>query len=90
MIRRYTYKTALLYSALVVSALFFLAPLYVMLVASFKPLNEVRETSIIAFPRNWTIEPWLKAWSSACSSLDCIGIKPFFLATFEIAIPAMS
>ena len=89
MIRQYTYKTALLYSTLVLIGLFFLAPLYVMLVASFKSLDEVRASSIIAFPQNWTIEPWIKAWSSACSSLDCTGVKPFFFATFEIAIPAM-
>lgn len=89
MIRQFTYRTALLYAALVFFALFFLAPLYVMLVASFKPLDEVRETAIIALPRNWTFDPWVKAWTSACSSLDCTGIKPFFLATFEIAIPAM-
>ena len=77
MIRQYTYKTALLYSTLVLIGLFFLAPLYVMLVASFKSLDEVRASSIIAFPQNWTIEPWIKAWSSACSSLDCTGVKPF-------------
>ncbi|WP_371169264.1 carbohydrate ABC transporter permease [Aliiroseovarius sp. 2305UL8-7] len=87
--RQYTFKTAALYAALVFFGLYFLAPLYVMLVASFKTLTEVRNSSIISLPEVWTIEPWVKAWSSACSGLDCNGIKPFFLVTFEIAIPAV-
>ena len=81
---------ALLYGALFACAIYFLAPLYVMIVASFKTLAEVRESSIAALPTVWTVEPWIKAWSSACSGLECNGIRPYFLATFEIAIPAVS
>ena len=88
--RRYTYRTALLYGALFVCALYFLSPLYVMLVASFKTLSEVRGSSIISLPEVWTIQPWIKAWSEACSGLDCDGIRPYFIATFEIAIPAVA
>ncbi|MCY3876281.1 MAG: carbohydrate ABC transporter permease [Rhodobacteraceae bacterium] len=88
--RRYTYRTALLYGALFVCALYFLSPLYVMLVASFKTLSEVRGSSIISLPEVWTIKPWIKAWSEACSGLECDGIRPYFIATFEIAIPAVA
>ncbi len=88
--RRYTYKTALLYGALFVCALYFLSPLYVMLVASFKTLSEVRGSSIISLPEVWTIQPWIKAWSEACSGLECDGIRPYFIATFEIAVPAVA
>lgn len=86
---RFTTKTAALYSALFAGALYFLAPLYVMLVASFKPLAEIRTTSIIALPETWTIEPWLKAWSYACTGMECEGIRPYFIATFSIAVPAV-
>lgn len=88
--RRYTYRTALLYGALFVCALYFLSPLYVMLVASFKTLSEVRGSSIISLPEVWTIQPWIKAWSEACSGLECDGIRPYFIATFEIAVPAVA
>ena len=87
--KRFTWQTALLYGVLFLCALYFLAPLYVMIVASFKTLTEVRNSSIISLPTVWTIEPWIKAWSSTCSGLDCDGIRPYFLATFEIAIPAV-
>jgi len=86
---KFNHKTALLYTALMVFALYFLAPIYVMLVASFKSLEEVHQSSVIALPEIWTFEPWVKAWSGACSGLNCEGIKPFFIATFEIAIPAV-
>lgn len=88
--RRYTHRTALLYGALFVCALYFLSPLYVMLVASFKTLAEVRGSSIISLPEVWTIQPWIKAWSEACSGLECDGIRPYFIATFEIAVPAVA
>ncbi len=88
--RRYTYRTALLYGTLFVCALYFLSPLYVMLVASFKTLSEVRGSSIISLPEVWTIQPWIKAWSEACSGLECDGIRPYFIATFEIAVPAVA
>ena len=88
--RRYTLRTALLYGALFVCALYFLSPLYVMLVASLKTLPEVRGSSIISLPEVWTIQPWIKAWSEACSGLECDGIRPYFIATFEIAIPAVT
>ena len=87
--KRFTLRTALLYGALFVFALYFLAPLYVMVAASLKTLEEVRNSSIISLPTVWTIDPWIKAWSSACSGLECDGIRPYFLATFEIAIPAV-
>ena len=81
--------SALLNGALFVAGLYFLTPLYVMLVASFKSLQEVRTSSIISLPEVWTIEPWIKALSSACSGLECDGIRPYFIATFEIAVPAV-
>lgn len=84
-----TGKSALIYAVLVLFGLFFLSPLYVMFVASFKTLAEVRQSSIFSLPQVWTVEPWIKAWSGACSGLDCQGIRPFFIATFEIAIPAV-
>ncbi len=88
--RRHAHRTALLYGALFVCALYFLSPLYVMLVASFKTLAEVRGSSIVSLPEVWTIQPWIKAWSEACSGLECNGIRPYFIATFEIAIPAVA
>ena len=89
MLKQRTFKTALLYAILFIIALYFIAPMYVMLVASFKTLTEIRNSSIVALPIEWTFDPWIKAWSGACTGQNCTGIRPYFIATFEIAVPSV-
>lgn len=89
MTRRHTFRGALLYAVALFFALYFLAPLYVMLVTSFKTLEDLRVSSIVSLPKVWTLEPWIKAWAGACSGLDCNGIEPYFIVTIEIAVPAV-
>ena len=48
-------------------ALFFLLPLWIMVVTSLKPMDEIRLGNILAWPAALTFEPWIKAWSSACT-----------------------
>lgn len=45
------------YAFLISSAVFFLLPLYVMLVTSLKPMDEVRLGHLFALPMRWTLEP---------------------------------
>ena len=45
------------YAFLIVAALFFLLPLYVMLVTSVKPMEEIRLGTLFALPVNLTLEP---------------------------------
>ena len=78
-----------LYAALVFTALYALAPMWVMLSTSLKTLDEIREGSMIAAPNAPTIEPWLKAWGTACSGVRCEGLKPFFLNSLLMTIPAV-
>jgi glucose/mannose transport system permease protein len=80
---------ALIYALLTGAALFILAPLWVMLVTSLKSLDEVREGSLIAAPITPTLEPWFKAWSSACTGVRCDGLKPFFWNSLAMTIPAV-
>ena len=87
--RRFSTASALLYGVLFVFALYFIAPLYVMGVASFKSLDEIRQSSIIRLPQIWTLEGWQKAWSTACTGLTCQGIQPYFIETFHIVLPAL-
>jgi glucose/mannose transport system permease protein len=78
-----------IYAFLILMALFFCVPLYVMLVTSFKAMPEVREAHIFNLPREWTIDPWIKAWSSACTGRDCTGLAPGFWNSIKITIPAV-
>jgi glucose/mannose transport system permease protein len=67
-----------IYAFLGVTALFFLTPLYVMIVTSLKTMGEIRLGAILALPRAPTFEPWIVAWSSACTGLRCTGISVGF------------
>jgi glucose/mannose transport system permease protein len=78
-----------LYAFLVMTALFFLLPLYVMTVTSLKPMDEIRQGAIIALPAALTLEPWAKAWSSACTGLNCTGIRVGFWNSVKILIPSV-
>jgi len=77
------------YAFLVVSALFFLLPLWIMVVTSLKPMEEIRLGNIVALPVRFTLEAWTKAWSSACTGLECNGISVGFWNSVRILIPSV-
>jgi len=76
------------YGFLIVAALFFLLPLYVMLVTSVKPMEEIRLGTLFALPQHFTLEPWRQAWSSACTGLECNGISGGFWNSVAIVVPS--
>jgi glucose/mannose transport system permease protein len=78
-----------IYAFLVVTALFFLTPLYVMIVTSLKTMGEIRQGAILALPRAPTFEPWIVAWSSACTGLRCTGISVGFVNSVKILLPSV-
>jgi len=88
--RRLTPGRIGIYAFLVVTALFFLTPLYVMLVTSLKSMDELRLGAILALPRAPTLEPWIKAWSSACTGLRCNGISVGFVNSVKILLPSVT
>ena len=77
-----------LYALLLSSAAFFLLPLYVMLATSLKPMEEIRLGQLFALPLHLTIEPWVQAWTSACTGLECRGIQVGFWNSVKIAVPS--
>jgi glucose/mannose transport system permease protein len=78
-----------IYVFLVVAALFFLTPLYVMIVTSLKSMGEIRLGAILALPRAPTLQPWIAAWSSACTGLRCDGISVGFVNSVKILVPSV-
>jgi glucose/mannose transport system permease protein len=78
-----------LYTFLIISAAFFLLPLYVMVITSLKTMPEIRQGNLFAFPQGFEVAAWIKAWSSACTGLDCNGVSVGFLNSFKIAIPSV-
>ena len=83
------FARALIYLVLLLFALFYLLPLFVMLVNSLKPLSEITGGNMIALPQVWTLEPWAKAWSSAQIGVDPTGLRPYFVNSLMMAVPAV-
>jgi glucose/mannose transport system permease protein len=77
-----------LYGFLALAALFFLVPLYVMLVTSFKGMDEIRTGSIFGWPMLFTLEAWRTAWSEACTGVDCGGVRVGFWNSVAIVVPS--
>ena len=80
---------AFVYAVLLLAALFFLAPLYVMLATSFKDAEQIRTGSLLALPNSLNWSSWSTAWSSACTGVDCNGLKPFFMNSVAMTFPAV-
>lgn len=51
------------YAFLFSAALYFLLPLYVMIITSFKSMDEIRNGNVFALPLLATVEPWTNAWN---------------------------
>ncbi len=86
---RFGVQRALLWAVLLAFALFFLAPLYVMVATSLKDLDQVREGHLLSWPTSPGFAAWAKAWGSACTGTDCNGLKPFFLNSVAMVVPAV-
>ncbi len=84
-----TASRTLLYAALVFFALVFAMPLYVMLVNSVKPLDEIRAGDLMAWPQAFTLQPWHDAWSLAQIGVQATGLKPYFINSFQMALPGV-
>jgi len=80
---------ALVYALLAVFALYYLMPLFVMLVTSLKSLDEIRAGNLLALPMAPSLEAWAKAWGSACTGVDCSGLKANFMNSVSFVVPAV-
>ncbi|PZN47221.1 MAG: sugar ABC transporter permease, partial [Proteobacteria bacterium] len=81
---------AAIYGLLILFAVYYLLPLYVMLVNSLKPLEEIRQGNMLALPQQWTIAPWQSAWSTAQIGVSPTGLKPYFLNSVLMVVPAVA
>ncbi len=80
----------LIYLVLLLFALFYLLPFGIMLINSVKPLEEITGGNMLALPRDWTVEPWLAAWSSAQIGVEPTGLRPYFLNSILMVVPAVA
>ncbi len=87
--KRFSRTNIIVYGTLIVVALYYLLPLYVMVVTSLKGMPEIRMGNIFAPPVEITFEPWVKAWSQACTGLNCDGLSRGFWNSVRITVPSV-
>jgi glucose/mannose transport system permease protein len=56
---------------------------------SVRPTTEIMQSSFIGWPRGLYLENFGKAWSGACISQACDGIRPFMWNSALIAVPSV-
>jgi len=79
----------ILYSVLLIAAVYYLLPMYVMIATSLKDLDQVREGNIFAWPFRAGFDAWIKAWDTACTGLYCEGLKVGFWKSVQITVPSV-
>lgn len=87
--KKFTPSRIMIYSILVFAALYYLIPLYVMVMTSLKGMPEIRLGNIFSPPMELTFEPWMKAWDTACTGLHCEGLKVGFWNSVCILVPSV-
>ncbi len=87
-VRRQVRAKTIVYVLLTVFAAFYLLPLLIVLINSFRELPEINRTGFFAIPQSLTIQPWNEALNTFCVVGTCEGIRPFFMNSILMAVPA--
>ncbi|MXX90829.1 MAG: carbohydrate ABC transporter permease [Boseongicola sp. SB0677_bin_26] len=87
--RTFSRRNIFLYGTLIMVALYYMLPLYVMIVTSLKGMPEIRLGNIFAPPVEITFQPWVKAWAEACTGLNCDGLSRGFWNSVRITVPSV-
>ena len=82
-------RNIIVYGLLLLVSLYYLLPLYVMVVTSLKGMPEIRLGNIFSPPVEITFEPWVKAWATACTGLNCDGLSRGFFNSVRILVPSV-
>ena len=88
--RRFSSTNIMLYGVLCMVSLYYLLPLYVMIVTSLKGMPEIRLGNIFSPPVEITFQPWVKAWAQACTGINCDGLSRGFWNSVQILIPSVA
>ena len=84
------YGRVVIYTILIIAAIYFLIPLFVMLITSLKTINDIRTGHLISWPREWSLDAWKEAWATACIGIKCDGIKGYFWNSVRMVIPSVA
>jgi glucose/mannose transport system permease protein len=88
-LHRLTWTRVAIYVALLLAGLFFILPAWFGLINSVKPLEEIQTGNVLGLPSRITFEPWIAAWSTACTGAStCAGLASYFVNSLMVVVPA--
>ncbi|MBL4645093.1 MAG: carbohydrate ABC transporter permease [Rhizobiales bacterium] len=87
--KAFSRRNIFIYGTLFIVSMYYLLPLYVMVVTSLKGMPEIRLGNIFSPPVDITFEPWVKAWAEACTGLNCDGLSRGFWNSVKITVPSV-
>jgi glucose/mannose transport system permease protein len=87
---RHAARRIAVYAVLALFAAYYLLPLFVMLTTSLKTLDDIRTGSLLALPATISLDAWAKAWSSACTGVECSGLAHNFFNSVRFVLPAVA
>lgn len=78
----------LVYLAVTLMAAAYLVPLVVVFLNSLRTAQEIAQTSMIGWPKQWAWSNYATAWGDFCVAQTCAGIRPYMLNSALVTIPA--
>ena len=87
--RRRTFYRWLLFIILGIFALYYLAPLYVMIITSLKSMEEIRQGNLMTLPGEIMFDAWETAWSGREYDAGNVYLRPFFWNSIKMVVPAV-
>ena len=64
------------YALLGLFALYYLLPLVVVILNSFRDLSDISRNGLINLPHSFSLDYWSLAWDKFCVGGTCLGIEP--------------
>lgn len=77
-----------IYATVWLIAAAYLVPFVVVLLNSLRTAEEIAQTSMIGWPKQWAWSNYTTAWVDFCIAQTCSGIRPYMLNSALVAFPA--
>jgi glucose/mannose transport system permease protein len=84
----FTPSRILIYLAVSLIAAGYLVPLIVVVLNSLRTAEEIAQTSMIGWPKQWAWSNYVVAWGEFCIAQTCAGIRPYMLNSALVTVPA--
>ena len=82
---------AVLYGVLIIVAAYYLLPLILMIMTSFRSMDEIRLGQLIEWPKSFSLDAWSMAWSEVqIGAREERGLRPYFINSILMVIPSVA